>query len=151
MSLKKPKSWLPLAVFVASPPSLAFIEADADFVKSFDPQAALSADGRSIVLTGAIGPCIARERTSEVQAQITQETILASANGRDRRPCSTTEPVVFSINVTVDEGQPAFVLGPAKACGTAISRAQGQIVDVETWCTFVNLMESADNPAVPVE
>ena len=150
--LKKVKTWLALSVLGASPLALAFTIPGLDIGrKLFDPEATLSADGRSIVLTGAIGPCSARERTSEVQAQITQESVLASANGRDKRPCSTTAPVAFSITVTVDEGKPAFVLGPAKVCGTGISRAEGQIIDVETWCTFVNLVEQVSNPGLPVD
>jgi hypothetical protein len=35
---------------------------------------------------------------------------------------------------------PAFVAGLVQVCGTGIPRSDGRIIDVETWCTFVNLV-----------
>lgn len=63
---------LSLALLAAAPLVLAFIESGTDFRtethKNFAPQAPLSADGRRITLSGAIGLCEAREKTTEVQA-----------------------------------------------------------------------------------
>jgi hypothetical protein len=81
-----------------------------------------------------------REQTAEVQAQVTQETTFASANGASTRPCTVSQPVRFVINATVAAGKPAFVAGPAEVCGTGISRAGQQLLDIETGCTYVNVV-----------
>ncbi len=80
------------------------------------------------------------KKTSEVQAQITQETTFASANATTIRSCSVVHAVRFVIKATVDASKPAFVAGPAEVCGTDISRTGTQIIDSETWCTYVNLV-----------
>jgi hypothetical protein len=92
------------------------------------------------MLAEAIGPCEAGEKTAEVQAQITQETTSSSANATTIRPCSVVHAVRFVIKATVDASKPAFVAGPAEVCGTDISRTGTQIIDSETWCTYVNLV-----------
>jgi hypothetical protein len=112
----------------AAPLTLAFVDPVIDRAptirKNFDPQATLSADGRSITLSRAIGLCEAREKTAEVQAQITQQVTRASVNGRAIRRCLLVHPVRFVITAKVDAGKPAFVAGPAQVCGTGISRGQ---------------------------
>ena len=134
---------LALTLLVVAPLALAFIDPTADEIrgtKNFDPQASLSPDGRTITLLGAVGPCEVREETSEVQAQVTQETTFAAANATTIRPCSVVHPMRFVIRATVDAAKPAFVAGPVKVCGTGLSRAGTQIIDIETWCTYVNLV-----------
>lgn len=90
-------------------------------------------------MRAAIGPCTPREVTGEEQVTIVQDVTLASANGGARRPCSTTQLVRFVIPAQADPGKPAFVAGPAQVCGTGITRAQGQILDIDT-CAFVTLV-----------
>ncbi len=133
-----------LALLIGSPLALAFIDQEGNFVrdtqKNFNPRATLSPDGRTITLSGAIGPCAAGDKTSEVQAQVTQEVTFASADAAVTRPCSVAQPVRFVIKATVDATKPAFVAGPAQVCGTGISRAGTEILDIESWCTYVNLV-----------
>jgi hypothetical protein len=135
---------LALALLIAAPLVLAFTSQGdglrTETYKNFNPQATLSPDGRTITLSGAIGPCAPGEKTAEVQAAITQQTTYASANTTALRPCSVVHSVRFVITATVDPSKPAFVTGPAEVCGTGISRAGAQIIDIETWCTYVNLV-----------
>jgi hypothetical protein len=108
-----------LTLVAAAPRTLAFIDSESTLrtgtKKNFDPQARLSPDGRSITLSGAIGPCEAREKMSEVQAQVTQETTFASASGTVIKPCQAGKPMRFLIKATVNAVKPAFVTGQAKS------------------------------------
>jgi hypothetical protein len=121
---------LALALLAAPPLALAWSDSENPISgpkgatqKNFNPQASLSADGRSSTLSSAIGPCAPGEKTAEVQAAITQEATFASANATTIRPRSAVHPVRFVIRATVDPTKPALVAGAAEVCGTGISRA----------------------------
>ncbi len=96
-----------------------------------------------MTLTGEIGLCEPREKTAEIQATVLQSASGASATGGTQDACPTGALVSFTVVVTAPPDKPAFAAGPAQVCGLAISRSgKGtRIVDIESWCTFVTLVQ----------
>jgi hypothetical protein len=106
----------------------------------FDPEGTLSSSGTVVTVSGAIPACGSKEKTTEIQVTILQESTLASARGTAQLPCEGGENVGFVIETTVAEGKPEFQEGPAQACGLAIRRGGKKVVDLRFWCAYVDLV-----------
>lgn len=121
---------------------VAWIDPDINpFTKrNFDSPAALSQDGRTVVVSGRLNRCERREKTAEVQVTVVQDSTLASAGGSAELICNEGESPSFEIEATADEGKPAFEEGPAMACGVAVSRKGTKVIDYLYWCAFITLV-----------
>ena len=111
----------------------------------FDPLATLTADSRTITVTGPFG-CLPTEGEAVVQAFVSQESSGAFARGSFRGDC-TGQLEQFSISATVPEGMPAFQEGRVKVEAVGLNRrgtTEFTFTDIFFWGRFVQASKAKD-------
>ena len=123
-------------------PALGWVDPDPHpfmAFRLFTPEAKLSADGRTLVVSG-MTDCGPAEGVVQVAVSVLQHETFASARGFSaEQPCTDAEDT-FTAELTVKEGKPSFAAGPVMACGMAQMRKDDGAKDYDFWCTFVTLV-----------
>jgi hypothetical protein len=110
-----------------------------------EPSPHLGNDGGPIFVDGH-GGCTAGEIVG-IQVTVTQSTTGALATGDTQEIC-TGELQQWSVRAAAD-GADRFAAGPARACGVATTRSEGQITDTFEWCRDITLVYAVYLPIVP--
>ena len=102
---------------------------------TIDPTGVVSANGRSLVLTGPLA-CTAHER-AYVDITVTQRATGAVAAGRARIEC-TGEVGQWELHATTQGAEP-FQVGEATAVALARTVDRGVVTDAHQWLVAITL------------
>jgi hypothetical protein len=106
----------------------------------FDTPAALSSDGREIVVTGSLS-CDPHQQGWKLQVSATQESTLASARGLSVGTCESGSQA-FVVETAVPDSRPAFGEGTALACGLLLTGQGANIAHAVQWCRFIEIQKA---------
>jgi len=128
---------------LAVPPAFGFGAVRGLILAFIDPTAALSVDGRRLIITGT-GPCTPQEGQAQFTVSVLQESTLASVRSAPTVPQACRPDLTWTIPLTVPatgpNPKPAFIAGPAQVCALAESRNATGLTDVDQWCAFTTLV-----------
>jgi hypothetical protein len=128
---------------LAVPPAFGFGSVRGIIANVIDPTAALSVDGRRLIITGT-GPCTPQEGQAQFTVSVLQESTLASVRSAPTVPQACRPDLTWTIPLTVPatgpNPKPAFAVGPAQVCAFAESRNATGLTDVDQWCAFTTLV-----------
>jgi hypothetical protein len=128
---------------LAVPPAFGFSAVRGIIANVIDPTAALSVDGRRLIITGT-GPCTPQEGQAQFTVSVLQESTLASVRSAPTVPQACRPDLTWTIPLVVPatgpNPKPAFAVGPAQVCAFAESRNATGLTDVDQWCAFTELV-----------
>jgi hypothetical protein len=128
---------------LAVPSAFGFGAARGLILAFIDPTAALSVDGRRLIITGT-GPCTPQEGQAQFTVSVLQASTLASVRSAPTVPQACRPDLTWTIPLTVPatgpNPKPAFIAGPAQVCALAKSRNATGLTDVDQWCAFTTLV-----------
>lgn len=113
-----------------------------------DPTAALSADGRRLIVTGD-GPCAPADGQAQFTVSVLQDSTVASVRSAPTAPQPCSLDLSFTIQLEVPAARPPFVPGTAQVCafaesynatGVNVSPVVTSFTDVDQWCAFTELV-----------